>query len=138
LKLIFKITFALAGLLLLTPFIFDMVTVDKLSWEQVQRYGGIRIERPLESEDGYHMPLICDVSGAESISVPSVAFSSYNVYKRAKVKIDGHMIYISISITGPFFKDDTPACKAVKLGKLEHGHYLVYYEGGELIGDFYI
>ncbi len=133
-----KIIISVAGLLLLSPFVFDIINVDKLSWAQVQRYGGIKIERPLEGEDGYHLPLICDVSGVDSTTIRSVAFSSYNVFKRTKVKIDGHMIYLSVSISGPLFKNDSPKCKAVKLGKLDHGHYLVYYESGELIGEFYI
>lgn len=133
-----KIILSIAGLLLLAPFVFDIVTVEKLSWKQVQGYGGIKIERPLEGEDGYHLPLICDVSGLDSTTVRSTAFSSYNIFKRTKVKIDGHMIYLTVSVSGKFFKDDSPKCKAVKLGKLEHGHYLVYYASGELIGEFYI
>jgi len=138
LSLKLKIILSVVGLLLLAPFVFDILTVEKLSWKQVQSYGGIRIERPLESEDGYHLPLICDVSGLDSASVRSTAFSSYNICKRTKVKIDGHMIYLTISTSGKFFKYDSPKCKAVKLGKLEHGHYLVYYASGELIGEFYI
>ena len=133
-----KILLSVAGPLLLAPFVFDILTVEKLSWDQVQRYGGIRIERPLESEDGYHLPLVCDVSGVDSTTVRPVAFSSYNICKRTKVKIDKHMIYLSVCTSAKFFNDDSPKCKAVKLGKLEHGHYLVYYESGELIGEFYI
>lgn len=133
-----KIIIGVVGLLFLAPFVFDIITVEKLSWAQVQRYGGIKIERPLESEDGYHLPIICDVSGVDSTTVRSVAYSSYNICKHTKVKIDDHMIYLSVTTSGKFFKDDSPKCKAVKLGKLEHGHYLVYYITGELIGEFYI
>jgi len=138
LSLKLKIILSIAGLLLLAPFVFDILTVQKLSWKQVQGYGGIRIETPLEGEDGYHLPFVCDVSGVDSASVRSTAISSYNICKRTKVKIDGHMIYLTVSISGKFFNDDSPKCKAIKLGKLEHGHYLVHYHSGELIGEFYI
>ncbi len=133
-----KIILSVVGLLLLAPFVFDILTVEKLSWKQVQGYGGIRIERPLEAEAGYYLPLICDVSGLDSATVRSTAYSASNICKRTKAKIDGHMIYLTISASDKFFKDDSPKCKAVKLGKLEHGHYLVYYATGELIGEFYI
>lgn len=133
-----KIILSVVGLLLLAPFMFDIFTVEKLSWKQVQAYGGIRIERPLEGEDGYHLPLICDVTGVDSTTIRSAAFNPANICKRTKVKIDGHMIYLTLSISDKFFKDESPKCKAVKLGKLEHGHYLVYYQSGELIGEFYI
>lgn len=99
---------------------------------------GIKFDPPLEGDDGYHLPLICNVSGLDSITRRSTAFSSYNVYKRTKVKRDDHMIYISVSISGPWLNDNHAQCKAVKLGNLEPGHYLVYYETGELIGDFNI
>jgi hypothetical protein len=138
LSLTAKIIIGISTLLLLAPFAFDIATVEKLSWKQVQGYGGIRIERPLEGEDGYHLPLVCDVSGLDSASVRSTAYNPNNICNRAKVKIDDHMIYLSISVSDKFFKDDSQKCKAVKLGKLEHGHYLVYYETGELIGEFYI
>lgn len=133
-----KIILSLFGLAFLAPFVFDIITVEKLSWQRLQSYGGIRIERPLESQDGYHLPLICDLSGADTASVKSTAFNALNMCKRIKAKVDGHMIYLSISVGDKFFKDDSPKCKAVKLGKLEHGHYLVYYASGELIGEFYI
>jgi hypothetical protein len=122
----------------LLPFIFDMATVQKLSWKEIQNYGGIKFEQPMESDDGYYLPLVCNVSGLDSITRGSTAVSSYNVYKRTKVKIDDHMIYVDISISGPFMNDNGTQCKAVKLGKLDHGHYLVYYASGELIGDFNI
>jgi hypothetical protein len=115
-----------------------MATVQKLSWKEIQSYGGIKIEQPLEGDDGYHLPLICNVSGLDSITRRPMAFSSYNVYKRTKVNIDDHMIYITVSISGPWLNDNGNQCKAVKLGKMEHGHYLVYYQSGELIGDFNI
>jgi hypothetical protein len=138
LKLITKIILVLVGLLLLAPFIFEMITVQKLSWKEIQSYGGIKIEQPLESEDGYHLPVVCNVSGLDSTTRRPTALSSYNVYKRTKVKIDDHMIYLTVSISGPLFNDNGNQCKAVKIGKLEHGHYLVYYTSGELIGEFNI
>lgn len=126
----------LVGLLLLAPFVFEMITVQKLSWKEIQSYGGIRIDPPLEADDGYYLPLVCNVSGFDSITRKSTAFSSYNVYKRTKVKIDDHMIYVTVSISGPWLNDKGAQCRAVRLGKLEPGHYLVYYGSGELIGDF--
>lgn len=134
----FKILVPVIFVALLSPFIFDMFAVQKLSWKQIQSYGGIRVETPLDTQDGYYMPIVCDVSGMDSITVRPTGISSWNTFKRTKVRIDDHFIYISVSISGPFYGEGTTKCKAAKLGKLEHGHYKVFYETGEAIGEFYI
>lgn len=137
-KLITKIIIAVVSVLLLTPFIVDMLLVQKLSWKDIQAYGGIKIEPPLETQNGFYMPIVCDVSGVDSVTVGSTRVSSWNTFKRTKVKIKDHFIYISVSISGPFYGEGSSKVKAAKLGQLEHGHYLVYYETGELIGEFTI
>jgi hypothetical protein len=138
LSLKFKIIIPVVFLVPLSPFIFDMMAVQKLKWAEIQRYGGIKIEKPLETQDGYYMPIVCDVSGLDSITVRPTGVSSWNTFKRTKVSIKDHFIFISVSISGPFYGEGTTKCKAAKIGKLEHGHYLVYYETGEQIGEFYI
>lgn len=133
----FKILIPVILLLMLSPFIFDMIAVHKLSWKEVQDYGGIKVEKPLETQDGYYMPIVCDVAGFDSVTVKPKAVSSFYTFKRTIVKIKDHFIYISVHRTGSVYGDGTK-CKAAKLGKLERGHYLVYYETGELIGEFTI
>jgi len=122
--------------LLTLPFIFDMLTVSSLRWFEIQRYGGINISPPLSTQDGYYLPILCDVSGTDSITIKPVALSSSNTIKRTKAKIKGLDIFISIKTSNTFFEEGLSKCKAVKLGKLGHGHYKVYYESGEIIGEF--
>src|SRR5688572_29298957 len=56
-------------LLLTAPFAFDMITVSSLTWTDIQRYGGLKIGVPLDTDKGFYLPIICNVSGTDSITI---------------------------------------------------------------------
>lgn len=125
----------MALLLLTIPFAFDFITVRTLEWDMVQKYGGIKVGQPLATENGYYLPIIFDSSG-DSVTVRPTAVSSFYVCKRTHINKKDKNIFISVKISGPFFDGETCKCKATKLGHLDRGHYKVFYDSGQLIGEF--
>jgi len=123
-------------LLLTAPFAFDIITVSSLTWADIQRYGGLKIGVPLDTDKGFYLPIICNVSGTDSITIRPTAISSANVCKRTKVQMKDNNIFINVKVSMPFFDDETCICKAVRLGQMDHGHYKVFYDSGEYIGEF--
>lgn len=127
----------MACLVFFSPVIFNVINERALSWKEIQSYGGLNLREPVETETGYFLPIDFDVAG-DSITAAPVAHSSYYVCKRTKVRINGGYIYLSIRVGGPLFSNDHHKCKAPKLGNLNKGHYTVFYESGEQIGNFTI
>jgi hypothetical protein len=135
-KIQWKIAFVFIILLLTFPFAFDMLTVSTLTWSDIQRYGGLKVGQPLDTEKGYFLPIICNVSGNDSITLRPTSLNSSNVCKRTRVTINKNNIFICVKVSGPYFDDETCNCKAIRLGQLNQGHYKVFYETGEFIDEF--
>ena len=131
-----KIILIVVLLLLTIPFAFDILTVRTLEWQTIQRYGGVKVGQPIDTENGYYLPIIFNTSGTASITIQPIAMSSFYVCKRTTIKRKDKNIFISIKRSGAFFSGETCNCKATKLGHLDYGHYKVYYDTGEFIGEF--
>ena len=130
-----RIIIVVVVLLLTAPFVFDSITVRALEWQDIQRYGGIQVGQPVDTEHGFYLPIVFNTAG-DSITLRPVETSDVYVCKRTVVKKKDRNIYISVKRSWPFFDDESCNCKATKLGSLEPGHYKVYYDSGEFIGEF--
>ena len=132
----------IGSVLMISWILFISITRKSADWNFIQNVGGIKTEKPIETEDGYYLPIICNVSGWDSITVKPKAVNSALFCLKTKVKIEENKIYLTV-ITGiPVFGNSSSKSKAVRLGNLKDGNYKIYYKDKEntehLIGEFSI
>ena len=132
----------IGSVLMISWILFISITRKSADWNFIQNVGGIKTEKPIETEDGYYLPVICNVSGWDSITVKPKAVNSALFCLKTKVKIEENKIYLTV-ITGiPVFGNSSSKSKAVRLGNLKDGNYKIYYKDKEntehLIGEFSI
>lgn len=113
-----------------------------VDWEFIQSIGGIKIETPLETENGYYLPVICNVSGTDSITITPTVINSALSCIKIKSKIAENNIHLEVITGVSISKQKDCNCKATNLGWLKSGHYNVYYgdknSSDHKIGSFYI
>ncbi len=134
---IIVVSLALIGLL-----VFNSLTRKSADWNFIQSVGGIKTEKPIDTQDGYYLPVICNVSGWDSITVRPKGPNSAIFCLKTEVKIIENKIYLTV-ITGiPLSDNLSSKSKAVGLGNLKEGNYKIYYKdnttGEHLIGEFTI
>jgi hypothetical protein len=129
-------------LLLIGWLLFNSLTRKSADWNFIQNVGGIKTEKPVETEDGYYLPVICNVSGWDSITVKPKTVNSALFCLKTKVKIEENKIYLTVVTGIPIFGSINCKTKAVKLGNLKDGNYKIYYKeiitGEHQIGSFNI
>lgn len=134
------------GLIILTTIIFRFsfikLTRDAKDWTFIQSVGGIKTEKPLETENGFYLPIICNVSGQDSITIKPKGPNSALFCLKTKTTVENNNIYITVITGDPLFETLDCKCKAVNIGKLKSGNYNVFYKdkttGKHLIGAFSI
>jgi hypothetical protein len=132
----------IVSLVLLAWLVFNSLTRKSADWNFIQNVGGIKTEKPIDTEDGYYLPIICDVSGWDSITIKPKVVNSSLFCLKTKVNIVENRINITL-ITGiSIFGNNNCKCKAVRLGNLKNGSYKIYYKDKSLvehlIGEFTI
>ncbi len=137
-----KILFAIIGLLVILGIIFfKRIMLNDVSWDDIQNVGGIKIEKPLMTEDGCYLPIICNISGLDSITHKPRTLNSALICAKTRVVIKGNKIYITVVDGLIGFNEGYRKCRATYLGKEPaHGHYFVYYKDkisdSNLVGEF--
>ncbi|MFC0878959.1 hypothetical protein ACE01N_20360 [Saccharicrinis sp. FJH2] len=115
-------------LLSLTLIIFFInINRKTADWDFIQKVGGIKIETPLETEDGYYLPVLCNVSGLDSITVKPTTLNSALSCIKTKVTTNKNHIHLKIVTGVATNKNKDCKCKAVSIGDLESGEYKVFY-----------
>jgi len=135
-----------AGLIILIAIIswtsFITLTRNSRDWTFIQTVGGIKIEKPLETEDGFYLPVICNVSGQDSVTVKPTGMNSALFCLKTKTIINDNKIYLTVITGYALFEKLDCKCKAVRIGKLKIGNYKVFYQDKESnehqIGEFTI
>jgi hypothetical protein len=122
--------------------LFNTLTRKSADWNFIQRVGGIKTEKPIETEDGYYLPILCNVSGWDSITVKPITTNSSLFCLKTKVSIKENKIYLTVATGMSIFGNNSTKCKAAKLGNLKEGTYKIYYKdnttGEHSIGEFTI
>ena len=90
-KLIISVIIVVS-LLLIGWFLFNSFTRKSADWNFIQSVGGIKTEKPIETEDGYYLPILCNVSGWDSITVKPKAVNSALFCLKTKVSIKCYAI----------------------------------------------
>ncbi len=121
---------------------FNALTNESRDWNFIQSIGGIRIEKPLETENGFYLPIICNVSGQDSVTIKPEGPNSALFCLRTKTTVEENKIYVTVITGYNLFGELDSKCKAVRLGKLKKQTYTVYYKDNKsdehLIGEFTI
>lgn len=105
----------------------SLVTSHGQSWEMVQSVGGLRVDNPVTQADGtVFLPVICNVSGLETITVKPTMHGSSLVVRKIAVKCRKDKIQLQV-VTCVVDNRHTSATKGVDLGRLKKGTYLVEY-----------
>jgi hypothetical protein len=141
-KKIRYITIFIALSVLILLILFNTIARKTSDWNFIQSVGGIKIENPLLTENGFYLPVICNVSGLDSITIKPTGLNSALSCIKSKVTIDGNKIYLKVVNGIAFSKRTNCNCKAVNIGYLNEGIYQVYYKASNsdehLIGQFTI
>lgn len=120
LRTIAKIFIFLFLLISISLYSFTRETKD---WEFIQKVGGIKTGTPIETEDGLYLPVLCDESGTDSITLKTRVSRKDSIIHLKIVAGIPLKVITGISFGG----NDKCYCRAVKIGHLKRGNYTVYY-----------
>jgi len=105
----------------------SLATSHEQSWDMVQSVGGLRVGNPITQADGtVFLPVICNVSGLETITVKPTMLNSALVVREIAVKCGKDRIQIRV-VTCVVDNKHTPYTKGVDLGRMKDGAYQVEY-----------
>ncbi len=121
------------AVLVLVPFLMgcascvSWMTSRGQSWEEMQAVGGLRVDDPATQPDGrIFLPVLCNVSGLETITVKPTMMNSALVVRKIDGRVRGGKIQIQV-VTGLIDHRHTTRPKGVALGRLKKGVYPVEY-----------
>jgi hypothetical protein len=104
---------------------------ESLNWNQVQDVGGLRIDDIQMTDNQYFIPIYCNVSGIEKVSVDPKTMNSGIVFKEYKYLINDTKILLNILVTIPSneYKNaaSTNSGIYIKKSSIKPGKYKVYY-----------
>lgn len=121
------IVLALVPLLVGCTSCVSLITSHGQPWEMVQSVGGLRVDNPVTQANGtVFLPVICNVSGFETITVKPTMLNSALVVRKIAVKHRTDKIQIQV-VTCVVDNKHTSATKGVDLGKVKKATYLVEY-----------
>jgi hypothetical protein len=126
-KILISVFVFLGLLIVVFIFSFFVLTRETNDWQFIQRVGGISIEKPILTEDGYYLPVICNVSGTDSITVKPTMLNSALSCIKIKSYTNSNNIFLKIVTGLAVSKKDNCKCKAINIGYLKKGTYKVYY-----------
>jgi hypothetical protein len=132
-----KISLALFPLLTITGYVlFIQVTPPAQDWNFIQKVGGIQTENPIDTQDGSYLPVVCNISGIDSITFKPTQMNSAISCKTIKVERVGNNIYQTV-ITGLLNSKNTNCnCKAPNIGRFGHESYKDNSSSEHQIGQF--
>ncbi|MDD5530708.1 MAG: hypothetical protein PHX21_11890 [bacterium] len=99
----------------------------RFNWDDIQEVGGLTVDKPERNDAQYFIPIFCDVSGAQEVTVKPQKLNSGLVFKEFKYKIKGNRIYFYLVATLPGGKYKSPKTKGIYLKGIKPGDYEVYY-----------
>lgn len=117
---------SIAGFIALLLLASCALFAESRSWQFVQSVGGIEIGIPVQSDNGWILPLRCDVSGLRAITVKPTTLNSGLSCGPVEVVTEGKTIFITLK-TDVAGKGRSAVCPAALLGNLPAGKYSVFY-----------
>jgi hypothetical protein len=130
----------LIGLMILTlTESCSMLTVSRCNWRFITSVGGIKIDDPFMTNDGWYLPIKCDISGTTKIANNPTALNSALECSKIKCSKNDSAIYVTVYKGLIGAKSNDCRCRSVNIGKLKDSKYKVYYKFDNethLIGGF--
>ena len=106
------------------------------SWDLINRVGGIKVGDPIKSaERRWRIPIICNVSGLERVTVPSTTLNSALVVRRVAHKLEGNKLYFSLILNAPSNDGPSAKCPDLFISDIDTGTYEVYYRDEESVNS---
>jgi hypothetical protein len=104
-----------------------LLTSQGQSWGAMQSVGGLRIDAPVVEADGStYLPLLCDVSGLQTITVKPTAMNSSQVVRQIVVQRRKEKIQLQV-VTGIADNQRMSVVRGVSLGRVPEGEYPLEY-----------
>ena len=105
----------------------SLLTSQGQSWEMIQSVGGLRVDDPVTQGDGtVFLPIVCNVSGLDTITVKPTMLNSALVVRKITAKCRKDRILIQV-VTCVVDNKHTSISKGVRLGRMKPGAYHVEY-----------
>jgi hypothetical protein len=93
----------------------------------IQSVGGLRVDEPVRQPDGsVFLPVVCNISGLDTITVKPIMINSAWVVKKIAVKCRKDRIQIQV-VTCVADNKHTSVTRGVVLGEMPAGTYQVEY-----------
>ncbi len=97
-------------------------------WAFIQSVGGIKIDEPYLTKDGWFLPVQCDVSGLTTITnKPTTMNSALKCVKVGYFKKKSS-VFITIYTGSIGYRNKTCRCDGINIGHLKEGEYSIYYK----------
>jgi hypothetical protein len=97
-------------------------------WSFIQSVGGISVGQPVSTQDGWYLPVNCDVSGLQTTTVKPTQLNSALVCYKVLATGDNQTIFISVQTSVAGSGPGTSSCRAVNIGNLRKGRYSIRYK----------
>ena len=127
-----KWTLIVASILLFavgcSSFIVSVAARSSRDWQFVQSVGGIALGTPTRDSHGHVLlPIRCDVSGTQTVTVRPTAFSSILVCEPPLIQVRATTVFLTIRTTVASNHNSDARCPTVDLGAFSAGEYSVTY-----------
>src|SRR6266446_44725 len=97
-------------------------------WQFVQSVGGLALGTPQRDHHGHVLlPIRCDVSGTQTITVGPTGINSALVCEPPSVHVSSSTVFLTIRTTIASSRNSDARCPAADLGALSAGLYSVIY-----------
>ena len=127
----FKIVFGVLTLFVLVLLVsFETFTRETEDWDFIQKVGGIKTGMPLETEDGFYLPVKCNVSGLDSVTIKPTTLNSALSCLKINTTVNCNSIHLRVIAGLAVTKKSDCNCKSVRVGELKPGNFTVYYGDG--------
>jgi hypothetical protein len=99
----------------------------KCDWDFITSVGGLKIDDPYLTKEGWFLPIQCDVSGLTKITNEPTTMNSALKCIRIEYSKRDSAVFIAIYVGTVGNKNNSCRCEGVNLGDLEKGKYSIYY-----------
>ena len=104
------------------------VSHSSRDWASLQSVGGLALGTPVRDDSGrVALPIRCDVSGTQTITVRPIGIDSGSVCERPIVRVRSNTIYLTVRTMLAGREGLGGLCPPADLGKLATGTYAVIY-----------
>ena len=118
---------AAIALLVATGLLASPAHAQSRDWAFVQSVGGLALGVPVQKDGAWHLPIRCNVSGIEAITIKPTTLNSALACSTV-ARVEAQTIVLTV-VTGLASSGSSAKCPAARLGTSRTGRYAVFYSG---------